>query len=182
MSEKRKMLAGELYNAGDSELVEERKQAFLWMKKLNDAFAMDDNERLILLRQGLGSVGDNVTIRSPFYCDYGYNIKIGKNVFINFNCVILDGCSVEIGDGCEIAPNVQILTATHPTDPAQRAEKLEYGKPIKIGKNVWIGAGSMILPGVTIGDGAVIGAASLVTRDIPANCTAFGAPARVKQA
>ncbi|UXN06792.1 sugar O-acetyltransferase [Bartonella sp. HY761] len=180
MSEKQKMLAGELYNASDGELILERKQAFSWMKTLNDAFAMDDNERLSLLRQGLGSVGDNVTIRSPFYCDYGYNISIGKDVFINFNCVILDGCSVEIGDGCEIAPNVQIVTATHPTDAKLREQKLEYGKPIKIGKNVWIGAGSIILPGVTIGDGATIGAASLVTRDIPANCTAFGSPARVR--
>lgn len=179
MREKEKMIAGALYNAGDNELVADRQRAFSWMKQLNDAFDAPQEERAILLAEGLDHIGTNSVIRSPFYCDYGYNIFIGNNVFINFNCVILDGCRVVIGDNTEIAPNVQIMTATHPTDPEIRAQKLEYSKPIHIGKTVWIGASALILPGVTIGDGAVIGAGAVVTRDVAANTTVVNNPARI---
>lgn len=119
-------------------------------------------------------------IRPPFYCDYGYNISLGSNVFMNFNCVILDVCPVSIGDDCQIGPAVQIYAADHPLDPKVRRSGLESGRPVKIGNNVWIGGGAIILPGVTVGDNAVIGAGSVVTRDVPARATVVGNPARLR--
>jgi len=120
-------------------------------------------------------------IRPPFYCDYGYNISVGRNTFMNFNCVILDVVQVHIGDDCQIGPNVQIYTADHPLDPEVRRSGLESGRPVTIGNNVWIGGAAIILPGVTIGDNAVVGAGSVVTRDVPAGATVVGNPARVRQ-
>ena len=119
-------------------------------------------------------------IRPPFHCDYGFNIRLGARVFLNFNCVILDVVEVTIGDLTQIGPGVQILAADHPRDPALRASGLELGRPIRIGRNVWIGAGAIILPGVSIHGDAVVGAGSVVTRDVPAGVTAFGNPARVR--
>jgi len=124
-------------------------------------------------------VGAVATVRSPFHCDYGYNIRLGAGVFLNCNCVIFDVVPVAIGDGTQIGPGVQILAADHPRDAESRAAGLEFGRPISIGRNVWIGGGALILPGVTIGDDAVIGAGSVVTRDVPAGATAVGNPARV---
>jgi maltose O-acetyltransferase len=92
--------------------------------------------------------------------------------------VILDVVAVSIGDGTQIGPAVQILTADHPRDPAERASGLEFGRPICIGRNVWISGGSIIVPGVSIGDHALIGVGSVVTRDVPVGATAFGNPAR----
>ncbi|EJF90415.1 sugar O-acetyltransferase [Bartonella tamiae] len=177
-TEKEKMIAGAYYDASDPELTRERQNAFSWMKDVNDAFAQDTQSRSTLLKKGLGHVGSNVEIRSPFYCDYGFNIFIDDDVFINFNCTILDVCKVEIGKGTEIAPNVQILTASHSTDAKMREKRLEYGKAITIGKTVWIGAGALILPGITIGDGAVIGAGSVVTKNVDAQAIVVGNPAR----
>ena len=119
-------------------------------------------------------------IRPPFHCDYGFNIRLGARVFLNFNCVILDVVEVTIGDLTQIGPAVQILAADHPRDPALRASGLEFGRPIRIGRIVWIGAGAIILPGVSIHDDAVVGAGSVVTRDVPVGATAFGNPARVR--
>jgi acetyltransferase-like isoleucine patch superfamily enzyme len=115
-------------------------------------------------------------------CDYGFNIRIGAGVFLNFNCVILDVVDVTIGDRTQIGPGVQILTADHLRDAAARASGREFGRPVRIGRNVWIGAGAIILPGVSIGDDALIGAGSVVTRDVPAGATALGNPARVQAA
>jgi maltose O-acetyltransferase len=132
------------------------------------------------LRERLASVGHGSTIRPPFHCDYGFNISLGAGVFLNFNCVILDVVAVTIGDGAQIGPGVQLLTADHPRDAAERRSGLEFGRPITIGRNVWIGGGAIIVPGVSIGDDAIIGAGSVVTRDVPAGATAFGNPARCK--
>jgi len=127
----------------------------------------------------LGSVGEGVVLRPPFYCDYGYNIRLGRGVFANFGCVFLDVVGIEIGDG-SIGTLVQILTADHPCDPALRRRGLESGKAVRVGRNVWIGSGAIILPGVTVGDDAIIGAGSVVTRDVPDGLTVIGNPARVK--
>ena len=180
-SEKTKMLAGELYDAGDAELQADLAATRDWMVRYNAALALPTAERRALLAERLRAVGAGSTIRPPFHCDYGYNIAIGEGVFLNFNCVILDVVEVTIGDRTQIGPGVQILAADHPRDPETRATGLEFGRPVRIGRNCWIGGGAIILPGVTIGDDALIGAGSVVTRDVPAGATAFGNPARVKK-
>lgn len=179
-SELDKMLAGELYNAAAPEIQAELAATQAWLARYNAALALPAETWRELLRERLGDVGEGAVIRPPFHCDYGFNIRLGRGVFLNFNCVILDVVEVSIGDGTQIGPGVQILAADHPRDPALRAQGLEFGRPVRIGRNVWIGAGALILPGITIGDDAVIGAGSVVTRDIPAAATAFGNPARVR--
>ncbi len=176
-SEKAKMLAGELY-CPDAELHEDHRQACLWMERYNATLSLTSAERHALLAERLASVGADATIRPPFHCDYGYNIHIGKGVFLNFNCTILDICTVTIGDGTQIGPGVQILGADHPRDPAQRRAMLEFGRPIVIGANVWIGGGALIMPGVTVGDDAIIGAGAVVTRTVAPGATVAGNPAR----
>ncbi|HEY4252749.1 MAG TPA: sugar O-acetyltransferase [Roseomonas sp.] len=179
-TEKDKMLAGELYDAGAPELQAELAATHRWLARYNAALAMAPADRHRLLLERLAAAGDGAVIRPPFHCDYGFNISLGAGVFLNFNCVVLDVVAVAIGDRTQIGPAVQILTADHPRDAATRASGLEFGRPIRIGCDVWIGGGAIILPGVTIGDGAVIGAGSVVTRDVPAGATAFGNPARIR--
>ena len=179
-SEKDKMLAGKLYDAGDRELEAERAATHRWLARYNAALAASDSERRALLLERFAAVGEAAVIRPPFHCDYGFNIRLGAGVFLNFNCVILDVVAVDIGDKTQIGPAVQILAADHPRDAASRAAGLEFGRPIRIGRNVWIGGGAIILPGVSIGDDALIGAGSVVTRDIPAGAVAFGNPARLR--
>jgi len=179
-SEKDKMLAGELYTADTPELNADSAQAAEWMARYNASITASPNERHAMLTERFAAAGEGAVIRPPFFCDYGYNIRLGRGVFLNVNCVILDVVPVTIGDFTQIGPGVQLLTPDHPRDPAQRQSGLEFGRPIHIGKNVWIGAGALIMPGVTIGDDAIVGAGSVVTRDLPAATTAFGNPARVK--
>jgi maltose O-acetyltransferase len=178
-SEKEKMLAGELYHAGCPEIQAELAACAAWMARYNAALGETSDVWDALLRERLGSVGEGALLRPPFYCDYGSNIHLGKNVFLNYNCVILDVVRVTIGEETRIGPNVQIYTADHPRDPAVRRSGLESGVPVTIGSNVWIGGGAIILPGVTIGDDAIVGAGSVVTRDVPAGATVAGNPARV---
>ncbi|HUD90923.1 sugar O-acetyltransferase [Sphingobium sp.] len=176
-SMKQKMIAGEPYHANAPEIIADQLAAAEWMRRFNVTLPP---ERDALLRERLGAVGAGSTIRPPFHCDYGFNIFLGDGVFLNFNCVILDVVEVRIGDGTQIGTGVQILTADHPRDPAERATGIEWGRPIRIGCNAWIGGGAIILPGVTIGDDAVVGAGSVVTRDVPAGKTVVGNPARVR--
>jgi maltose O-acetyltransferase len=179
-TEMEKMLAGELYDAGDPGIQAELAAAHAWLARYNAALAMAPAERRGLLLERLGAVGEGAVIRPPFHCDYGFNIRLGAGAFLNFNCVILDVVEVTIGDRTQIGPGVQILAADHPRDAAGRASGLEFGRPVRIGRNVWIGGGAILLPGVTIGDDALIGAGSVVTRDVPAGATAFGNPARIR--
>ncbi|OAN58377.1 sugar O-acetyltransferase [Sphingomonas sp. TDK1] len=178
MSQKQRMLAGDLYTADDPEIAADAARAAAWMARYNASLAWDAADRHALLAEGLGQVGEGAVVRPPFHCDYGTNIHLGARVFLNFGCVILDVVRVEIGAGAQIGPGVQILTADHPRDPVLRARGLEYGRPIRIGANVWIGGGALILPGVTIGEDAIIGAGSVVTRDVPPGITVMGNPAR----
>jgi maltose O-acetyltransferase len=170
------MLAGQLYRAGDPELVADRARAEHMLRLFNTL--ADEDKRDRVLGELLGSVGDNVDIRPPFFCDYGFNIHIGAESFLNFNCVILDTVAVTIGDRVQIGSAVQILAADHPLDPETR-RSVESGRPVMIEDDVWIGAGAILVPGVTIGTGSVIGAGSVVTRDIPAGVVAVGNPCRV---
>lgn len=132
-----------------------------------------------LIREILGSVGKNITVRPPFNCDYGKNIKVGDNFYANFNTVILDVGKVEIGNNVMFAPNVSVYTAGHPIHPDSRNSGYEYGIAIAIGDNVWIGGNSVINPGITIGNNCVIGSGSVVTKNIPDNSIAVGNPAKV---
>jgi maltose O-acetyltransferase len=179
-TEKQKMLAGELYHAGDAELARDRNAASAWMVRYNASLALPSVERRALLRELFAHVGEGAAIRPPFHCDYGYNIRLGTDVFLNFNCVILDVVTVDIGSGTQIGPAVQLLTADHPRDAAARETGAEFGRPILIGRNVWIGGAAIILPGVSVGDNAVIGAGAVVTRDVPPDSTVVGNPARQK--
>ncbi|HUC79565.1 MAG TPA: sugar O-acetyltransferase [Flavisolibacter sp.] len=181
-TEKEKMLAGELYDALDAELSADRLQTRLLLKALNDSSEDQAEERARVLTSLLPNAGASLWIQPPFYCDYGYNIQMGERVFFNFNCVVLDVAQVTIGNRTMFGPNVQIYTATHPMNAAQRASGLEYAKPIAIGEDVWVGGSAVICPGVTIGDRTVIGAGSVVTKDIPADVFAAGNPCRVIRA
>lgn len=177
MSEKRKMLAGELYRP-DEEIAADHAAAVEWMARYNAADARTPAERLAQLRERFAEVGDDAVVRSPFHCDFGFNISIGAGAFLNFGCVVLDVCAVSIGEKTQVGPGVHIYAADHPRDPALRRDLLELGRPVRIGRNVWIGGGAKILPGVTVGDDAIIGAGSVVTRDVPAGATVVGSPAR----
>jgi len=177
-TEKEKMLAGELYDALDSELVKERERARDFCQELNATREGEQATRRRILGELFGSGGDSVWMQPPFYCDYGSNIHLGERVYFNFNCVVLDVCEVRIGDFTFFGPGVQIYTATHPMNaPLRRTQ--EFGKPITIGSDVWVGGGAIICPGVTIGSKTVIGAGSVVTRDIPDGVFAAGNPCRV---
>lgn len=188
MTEKEKMLAGELYDCGDKELLERWHKAKRLQKEYNQADSTDSKLLNKILTELIGSRGENVWITAPFFVDYGENIHIGNNVEINMNCIFLDCNRITIGDNSGIAPGVHIYTVFH---PVEAAERLSYNNdnefpfwksltaPVTIGNNVWIGGGAIILPGVTIGDNTTIGAGSVVNKDIPANCLAIGNPCRV---
>ena len=179
-TEKEKMLAGELYRAVGPEIAADGLRTQRMLRGYNGTSEDEPEKREAILRELLGHMGERVVIRSPFHCDYGYNMRLGTGTFFNYNCVVLDVVSVELGENCQVGTAVQILTADHPRDPQLRREGYESGIPVKIGHNVWIGSGAIILPGVTVGDDAIIGAGSVVTRDVPAGATVVGNPARVR--
>ncbi|GHU97595.1 maltose O-acetyltransferase [Clostridia bacterium] len=175
MTEKQKMLTGELYDASDSELAAEREYAMKMCVDFNGG-GESGSLKAVFKRAGKGLV-----INPAFKCDYGYNICFGDNVYINYDCIMLDVNDIIIGHNVKIGPRVSIFTAAHPLDVKTRISGLEFGKTVKIGDNVWIGGGAIICPGVTIGGGTVIGAGSVVTRDIPENAVAVGNPCRVNK-
>ena len=172
------MLAGELYDPLDPELVAARGRARDLCQALNGTRESQQAERRRVLRELFGEGGDSAWMQPPFYCDYGVNIRLGTRVFFNFNCIVLDVCEVRIGDFTLFGPGVQILTPLHPFDAALR-RKQEFGKPVDIGADVWVGGGALILAGVRVGSRAVIGAGSVVTHDIPEGVFAAGNPCRV---
>ena len=172
------MLAGDLYDPLDPELVEARARARDLCQELNATREAEAAERRRILTSLFGTGGETVWMQPPFYCDYGTNIELGEKVFFNFNCIVLDVCPVRIGAFTLFGPSVQIYTPLHPLDAKERRQK-EYGKAIDIGEDVWVGGGAIILAGVRIGSRAVIGAGSVVTRDVPEAVFAAGNPCRV---
>ncbi len=180
MTEKEKMLAGEIYSATDPELIAELQTT---REIIYDYNALRPSETLkmkTILRKLLGHIGDDqIIINQPFHCDYGTQIRVGKRFFANFNLTILDEAPVTIGDDCFIGPNVSIYTACHSTDPVERNSRREWALPVTIGHNVWIGGSVTILPGVTIGDNVTIGAGSVVVSDIPSGSIAVGNPCKI---
>jgi maltose O-acetyltransferase len=182
MTEKEKMLAGELYHATDPQLLSERRRARELLQALNASTDGQRELRLDVIRRLFGAAGEGVWLEPPFFCDHGSNIRLGERVFFNFNCVVLDVARVTIGSDTLFGPAVQIYTATHPLDASVRRQGLEAGKPVVIGADVWVGGGAIILPGVTIGARSVIGAGSVVTKDVPEGVFAAGNPCRVIRA
>lgn len=178
-SQRERMLAGEAYLASDPELQQLSRRARRLQERYNRTSIDDAEERRALLSDLLGSVGDGVELRPPFFCDYGSHIRIGARTFVNFNLVALDVAAITIGEDVQIGPNVQLLTPIHPIEPEPRRAKIEAGKPITIGDNVWLGGGVIVCPGVRIGENTVVGAGAVVTRDLPASVVAVGNPARV---
>ncbi|MGQ4491168.1 sugar O-acetyltransferase [Streptomyces sp. SAS_281] len=174
-----RMLAGDLYIADDPQIVEAQKRAVRLAARYLAAYAEDPDAAQPVVAELLGGLGTGAHIRPPLYVDYGSYITVGEDTFINYNLTALDVAPITIGRDCQIGPNVQLLTPTHPVEPAPRRDKLEAARPITIGDNVWLGGGAIVLAGVTIGDNSVIGAGAVVTKDIPANVVAVGNPARV---
>jgi len=178
-TEKEKMLAGEIYNPADPELVRDREEARRKVLVYNQTLETEVEKRIQILKDLLGSTGGNIYMQPNIRFDYGYNTYVGENFYANFDCTFLDVCEIRIGDNCMLGPNVHIYTATHPINPFERNSGKEYGKPVNIGDNVWIGGGSIINPGVTIGDNVVIASGSVVTKDVPANVVVGGNPAKI---
>jgi maltose O-acetyltransferase len=178
MTERQKMLIGDLYDPLDAELTSARERARDLCQALNATREAEQEVRRRILSELFGKGGETVIMQPPFYCDYGSNIELGERVYFNFNCVVLDVCPVRIGDFTLFGPAVQILTPMHPYNASLR-RKQEFGKPVEIGSDVWVGGGALILPGVRIGSRTIIGAGSVVTRDIPDGVLAAGNPCRV---
>lgn len=182
MSEKERMLAGRLYIADDPEL----KEGFMRRRRLLheiDHLEWDDLDgRMRLMKELFGQMGEGSYVEMPFHCDYGSNIRVGKNFYANTGCIFLDVAPIAIGDNVFFGPRIGLYTPYHPIDAQVRNAQLEGGKPITIGSNVWLGGDVTVLPGVTIGSNVVIGAGSVVAKDIPSNAVAVGNPCKVVRA
>ncbi|CAN5618465.1 sugar O-acetyltransferase [soil metagenome] len=179
---KERMLAGELYHAGDPEIVADEERCMLLVEQYNATGVVEHERRTALLRELLAGFGEGTVIRPPVRFDRGYQTTVGDRTFVNYGAVILDVGRVTIGDDVQIGPNLQILTPTHPMEPEIRRTGLEAAAPITIGHTAWLGGGVIVCAGVTIGEETVIGAGSVVTREVPARVFAAGNPCRVIRA
>lgn len=178
MTEKEKMLSGQLYLANDLQLRAERVHNQRLIRRYNKLLPHQSDTRYRQIKKIFSKVGSNCSVYPPFYCDYGYNIQVGDNFFANRNCTILDVAPIFIGNNVMLGPGVMIIAALHPVDCSLRNLGYGLGLPVTIGDNVWIGAGSIINPGVKIGDNTVIGSGSVVTHDISSNVLAAGNPCK----
>lgn len=179
MTEKEKMLAGELYSPLDPELRAMHLRSKKLFGKYNKINPANEKKQIKLIKKILGSTGEKIHVQSPFYCDYGVNISVGENFFANYGCIILDVNKVTIGKNCMIAPNVCIFSATHPVRAEERYNGVELGKPVTIGDNCWIGGGAIINPGVTLGDNVVVASGAVVTKSFGDNVVIGGNPAKI---
>ena len=173
------MRAGEPYQGMDPTLVALRMAARQRCRQLNEHDMADQAGRQQLAEQLFESCGDNLWLEAPFQCDYGTQIRLGDNVFINMDCVILDCAPVTIGNNVLLGPKVQIYTPCHPLEATPRRDGVEWARPVTLGDDVWVGGGAILCPGVTVGDRAVIAAGAVVTKDVPADTVVAGNPARV---
>lgn len=178
MTSKERREKGMLFIADEQDWVE-MKNARKLLQTLNNMDRSDFSGINSLVRELFGRADESTFLNPPFFCDYGSNIFVGKNCFINYNCTILDNGRVQLGDNCMLAPNVSIYTAGHALYPDSRNLGYEYGIDVTIGNNVWIGGNTVILQGISIGDNVVIGAGSVVTKDIPAWSFVAGNPCRI---
>ena len=179
MSELEKQKRNELYNANyDKNIQSNLYKCKDLCNKYNKIKPSNINKRKNILNKIFKEKYNIMDIQPPFYCDFGFNIKLGKNFYANHNFVVLDGAKVIIGDDVFIGPNCIFTTAGHPIDHKRRNEGLEYAHPITIGNNVWFGANVLVMPGITIGSNVVIGAGSVVTKNIEDNTVAVGNPCK----
>ncbi|MBO4939647.1 MAG: sugar O-acetyltransferase [Clostridia bacterium] len=178
MTSKERREQGLLFLADENDWVE-MKRARRLTQALNTANRDDFVQIRTIVNELFGTSDETTFVNPPFYCDYGSNIHVGKNCFINYNCTFLDNAKITLGENCLIAPNVAFYTAGHPLHPDIRALGYEYGMEIVVGDNVWIGGNVVICPGVRIGSNSVIGAGSVVTKDVPDWSFAAGNPCRV---
>lgn len=179
MTEKEKMLSGQLYLPSDPELTEARLKARSILSEIGRIPMEEEDERKMLFEKLFSQTGKKFFIENTFVCDYGFNISWGENSYANFNCVFLDSAPISIGARAMLAPGVMLMTVNHPLHYEARNTGLEYAQPISIGESTWLGAGVIVNPGVSIGDNSVIGSGSVVVKDIPANVVAVGNPCRV---
>jgi maltose O-acetyltransferase len=178
-SEREKMVSGLPYEPRDPELVAARAQARRLARAFADIDPGDFAAQHELLSRLFARVGERTVIEAPFHIDYGWNVTLGDDVYLNAFCVLLDCAPISVGAHTQIGPGAKLCAATHSRDPAARRRGVEYALPVTVGENVWIGAGAFIGPGVTIGDDSVVGAGAVVTRDVPPRVLVAGVPARV---
>lgn len=179
MTERERMLSGQLYDAGDETLTAARDRAKRLTWRYHQLDPTDWDSRTQILQELLGHLGEDSWIEPPFRCDYGTQISIGDHFFANYDCIFLDVAPITIGNQVMFGPRVCLYTAGHPLDAATRNTGLEFGKPIAIGDDVWLGGNVVVLPGVTIGAGTVVAAGSVVRRDLPPHVLAAGNPCQV---
>ena len=179
MTEYQKMLSGAWYDPLDKNLRELRLEARKLTQQFNKTQPEQHNVRRRLQQALFATVGEQVFIEPPFYCDYGKHISFGDHVFLNFNCTILDVAPVTFGHHVFVGPAVQIYTVNHPLDAATRRSGVEQALPVQIANDVWIGGGAILCPGVSIDEGAVIAAGAVVVKDVPARAVVGGNPARL---
>lgn len=176
--------SGNLYAGIDEELLTYQHELVERLNQFNNTPDTLEGlkKREEILREALGTYGENLYIIPPIYANWGLkNVHVGKNVIFNFNVCLVDDADIFIGDDCLIGPGCHIITAQHPISPTLRKgkDKLQYNKPVHLGKNVWLGAGVIVLPGVTIGDNSIIAAGSVVTHNVAPNVIVAGTPAKV---
>lgn len=175
-----RMKTGKIYNSGDEEIMKEQISYLDNLYEFNHTRPSEMEKRVALLKEMLGSIGEDCYIEPPFRANWGgKHVFFGKGVYANFNFTVVDDGNIYVGDNVMFGPNVTIATAGHPIETELRRRALQYNMDVHIGNNVWIGAGAVIVPGITIGDNSVIGAGSVVTKDIPANVVAVGNPCKV---
>ena len=179
MTERERMLSGQLYDAGDETLTAARGRAKRLTWRYHQLDPTDWDSRTQILQELLGHLGEDSWIEPPFRWDYGTQISIGDHFFANYDCIFLDVAPITIGNQVMFGPRVCLYTAGHPLDAATRNTGLEFGKPIAIGDDVWLGGNVVVLPGVTIGAGTVVAAGSVVRRDLPPHVLAAGNPCQV---
>ena len=180
MTQKEKMVSGDLYLPDDEDIMTEQLQCLDRLYDFNLTRPTQLDKRAEMLKEMFAEIGENCYIEPPLHANWGgAHCHFGKCVYANFNLTLVDDSHIYVGDYTMIAPNVVIATAGHPILPELREKQYQYNMPVHIGRNCWIGAGALIMPGVTIGDNTVIGAGSVVTKDIPANVVAVGNPCRV---
>ncbi|HIW05689.1 MAG TPA: sugar O-acetyltransferase [Firmicutes bacterium] len=182
MNNRERMLKGLVYDPTAGDIMGDQQACNEIMYDYNATRPSEKQKRHEILKKLLGSMGKNTYIEPPLHANWGKNTHVGDDFYANFNLTLVDDADIYIGDNVMIGPNVVIATAGHPILPSLRKKGMQFNIPVFIGNNVWIGAGALVMPGVKIGDNSVIGAGSVVTRDIPENCVAYGNPCKPRRA